>query len=136
MNTNIFLALLCLAVALLIPLWLLLQLKLKKPYKAKQHKVSKVLTKSKIYNDDVLQPINQNEMKIKNNKRRANPWDKQSSDRKISNVGSSSKGSQIKDSPKYNQLLGMLNGDRGIADRLINTYGLDKAIDDLIRDRQ
>ena len=41
-----------------------------------------------------------------------------------------------KDSSKYKQLLRMLNGDRGAADSLVHAYGVDKAIDDLIRDRR
>lgn len=43
---------------------------------------------------------------------------------------------QQKDSPKYRQLLGMLNGDRDTADNLVRVYGVDKAIEDLIRDRR
>jgi len=41
-----------------------------------------------------------------------------------------------KDSPKYKQLLGMVNGDRRIADNLARAYGVEKAIEDLIRDRR
>ena len=40
------------------------------------------------------------------------------------------------DSSKYKQLLRMLNGDRGAADSLAHAYGVDKAIDALIRDRR
>lgn len=41
-----------------------------------------------------------------------------------------------KDSAKYRQLLGMLNGDRDTAENLIRAYGVEKAITDLIRDRR
>lgn len=41
-----------------------------------------------------------------------------------------------RDSAKYKKLLSMLGGDREIADRLISTYGIDKAISDLERDRR
>ena len=41
-----------------------------------------------------------------------------------------------KDSTKYKKLLGMLNGDREVADNLVRVYGVDKAIEDLIRDRR
>jgi len=40
------------------------------------------------------------------------------------------------DSPKYRKLLTMLGGDRRAADRLINQYGVDKAISDLENDRR
>jgi len=38
--------------------------------------------------------------------------------------------------PKYKKLLTMLNGDVETSDRLISAYGIDRAISDLIRDRQ
>lgn len=41
-----------------------------------------------------------------------------------------------KDSPKYKELLGLLNGDRRTADNLAQVYGVEKAIEDLIRDRR
>ena len=46
------------------------------------------------------------------------------------------KPTQQKDSPKYKELLGLLNGDRRTADNLAQVYGVEKAIEDLIRDRQ
>lgn len=48
----------------------------------------------------------------------------------------SSKPIRSQEDLKYEQLLGMLNGDREVADNLIRVYGVDKAIDDLIRDRR
>ena len=135
MNISIFLALLCLAIALLIPLWLLFQLKFKKPYKATQHKVSKVLPK---VNHQIDIPIIQSKIKVKSSKRRPNPFDRQSSSKVRTSNGSTAqaKVNHSQDKGKYNQLLAMLNGDRAIADRLVKTYGIDKAISDLIRDRQ
>ncbi len=38
--------------------------------------------------------------------------------------------------PSYKKLLSMVGGDRSIADRLADTYGVDKAIEQLIRDRR
>lgn len=46
------------------------------------------------------------------------------------------KPNQSNDSPKYRELLGLLNGNREVADNLIRAYGVDKAIEDLIRDRR
>jgi hypothetical protein len=41
-----------------------------------------------------------------------------------------------KQSAKYSKLLSMVGGDREAADRLISSYGIDKAIYDLERDRR
>lgn len=40
------------------------------------------------------------------------------------------------DSAKYKKLLAMLGGDRATADRLIDAFGIDRAISDLERDRR
>jgi len=37
--------------------------------------------------------------------------------------------------PRYKKLVGLLHGDREAADRLGDTFGVDRAIQDLIRDR-
>lgn len=53
---------------------------------------------------------------------------------KARGIGQPSKG--VRDSAKYKKLLSMLGGNRDTADRLISTYGIDKAISDLERDRR
>jgi hypothetical protein len=37
---------------------------------------------------------------------------------------------------KYNRLLNMVGGDKATCDRLIASYGIDRAIEDLIKDRR
>jgi len=37
--------------------------------------------------------------------------------------------------PRYKKLVGLLHGDRETADRLSDAFGVDRAIEDLIRDR-
>lgn len=37
--------------------------------------------------------------------------------------------------PRYKKLVGLLHGDRDAADRLSDIFGVDRAIEDLIRDR-
>ena len=134
MNIGFVLAWLCFAVALLVPLWLLFQVKFKKPYKVTQHKVKKVLPK---VNHQTDIPMIQSKIKVKSSKRRPNPFDKQNSSKvRVSNGSTTQvKVNHSQNNGKYNQLLAMLNGDRAIADRLVKTYGIDKAISDLIRDR-
>jgi len=42
---------------------------------------------------------------------------------------------RVNNHPRYRYLLNLLHGDKETADRLSDTYGVDKAINDLLRDR-